>query len=55
MTEPSAHDELLVEQGVAFDETAPLLEISGLRTDIVLKRSTVHAVDCVDLRVEAGE
>ena len=38
-----------------LDETAPLLEITGLRTDIVLKESTVHAVDGVDLTVRAGE
>ena len=34
---------------------APLLEVRGLRTDIRLKRSTVHAVDGVDLTVRAGE
>ena len=34
---------------------APLLEISGLRTDIRLRRSTVHAVDGVDLTVRSGE
>jgi peptide/nickel transport system ATP-binding protein len=33
----------------------PLLEVRGLRTDIRLKRSTVHAVDGVDLTVRAGE
>ena len=38
----------------AGDEPA-LLEITGLRTDIRLKRSTVHAVDGVDLSVRAGE
>jgi peptide/nickel transport system ATP-binding protein len=34
---------------------APLLEITDLRTDIQLRRSVVHAVDGVTLRVEAGE
>ena len=36
-------------------EPPPLLEVRGLRTDIRLKRSTVHAVDGVDLTVRAGE
>ncbi|NYD41902.1 ABC transporter ATP-binding protein [Nocardioides panaciterrulae] len=40
---------------LGFVESAPLLEITGLRTDIALKRSTVHAVDGVDLEVGAGE
>ncbi len=34
---------------------APLLEITDLRTDIRLRRSVVHAVDGVNLHVEAGE
>jgi peptide/nickel transport system ATP-binding protein len=40
---------------LAQQPTGPLLEISGLRTDIRLKRSTVHAVDGVDLSVHAGQ
>jgi peptide/nickel transport system ATP-binding protein len=44
-------------QGLSLASSAvpPLLEIKGLRTDIALKRSTVHAVDGVDLKVNAGE
>jgi peptide/nickel transport system ATP-binding protein len=34
---------------------APLLEITDLHTEIRLRRSTVHAVDGISLRVEAGE
>jgi peptide/nickel transport system ATP-binding protein len=34
---------------------APLLQIDNLRTDIRLKRSTVHAVDDISLHVEPGE
>ena len=34
---------------------APLLEITGLRTEIRLRHSVVHAVDGVNLHVEAGE
>jgi len=34
---------------------APLLEITGLRTDINLRQSVVHAVDGVTLSVDAGE
>ncbi len=34
---------------------APLLSIRGLRTEIRLRHSTVHAVDGVDLTVAAGE
>jgi len=33
----------------------PLLEISDLKTDIRLKRSTVHAIDGVTLSVDRGE
>ncbi|MDH6115010.1 peptide/nickel transport system ATP-binding protein [Kitasatospora sp. MAP12-15] len=33
----------------------PLLELIGLRTEIRLKRSVVHALDGIDLSVEAGE
>ena len=33
----------------------PLLEVTGLRTYLQLKRSTVHAVDGVDLTVRSGE
>jgi peptide/nickel transport system ATP-binding protein len=40
---------------LAQSDDAPLLEIKGLRTQIKLKRSTVHAVDGVDLTVRAGE
>ncbi|MER7842524.1 ABC transporter ATP-binding protein [Kitasatospora sp. NPDC096077] len=32
-----------------------LLEVTGLRTEIRLKRSVVHALDGVDLAVDAGE
>jgi peptide/nickel transport system ATP-binding protein len=34
---------------------APLLDIRDLRTEIRLRRSTVHAIGGVDLSVEAGE
>ncbi len=34
---------------------APLLQIDNLRTDIRLKRSTVHAVDDISLYVDPGE
>ena len=34
---------------------APLLEINDLRTDIRLRAATVHALDGVNLTVEAGE
>jgi peptide/nickel transport system ATP-binding protein len=34
---------------------APLLQIEDLRTDIRLRRATVHALDGVSLSVEAGE
>jgi peptide/nickel transport system ATP-binding protein len=34
---------------------APLLQIEDLRTDIRLRRATVHALDGVSLEVEAGE
>ena len=34
---------------------APLLEIEDLRTDIRLRRSTVHAIDGVSLTVDPGE
>ncbi|MGZ4502663.1 MAG: ABC transporter ATP-binding protein [Nocardioidaceae bacterium] len=40
---------------LAAADQAPLLEIEGLKTDIKLKRSTVHAVDGVNLSVRAGE
>jgi peptide/nickel transport system ATP-binding protein len=40
---------------LAQSSTAPVLEVTGLRTEIRLKRSTVHAVDGVDLSVGAGE
>jgi peptide/nickel transport system ATP-binding protein len=40
---------------LAKSPTTPLLKISGLKTHIKLKRSTVHAVDGVDLSVRAGE
>ena len=33
----------------------PLLQIEDLRTDIRLRRATVHALDGVSLNVEAGE
>ncbi|QNN54232.1 ABC transporter ATP-binding protein [Nocardioides mesophilus] len=41
--------------GLAAAVPPPLLQIRGLRTDIRLKRSTVHAVDGVDLTVRQGE
>ena len=34
---------------------APLLEIENLHTEIRLKQATVHAVDGVSLRIDAGE
>ena len=34
---------------------SPLLEIEDLRTDIRLRRSTVHALDGVSLTVDPGE
>jgi peptide/nickel transport system ATP-binding protein len=40
---------------LAQQPTGPLLEITGLRTDIRLKRSTVHAVDGIDISVRTGE
>ena len=55
MAEPVPRHELTPLGSARFDETTPLLEITGLRTDIVLKRSTVHAVDGVDLTLGAGE
>ena len=51
MTQGRSHGAL----SLAQNGTSPLLEISGLRTQIKLKRSTVHAVDGVDLSVRAGE
>jgi peptide/nickel transport system ATP-binding protein len=33
----------------------PLLDISGLKTEIRLKRAVVHALDGVDLSVERGQ
>ena len=33
----------------------PLLQIEDLRTEIRLRRATVHALDGVSLSVEAGE
>jgi len=50
MTHPAHGDLTVIPQA-----PGPLLEVSGLRTDIHLRRSTVHAVDGVDLRVSAGE
>jgi peptide/nickel transport system ATP-binding protein len=41
--------------GSTLASPAPLLEITGMKTDIKLKRSTVHAVDGVDITVRAGE
>ncbi len=40
---------------LAPQPTRPVLEVTGLRTEIRLKRSTVRAVDGVDLSVRAGE
>jgi peptide/nickel transport system ATP-binding protein len=39
----------------ATGRSGPLLEVRDLRTDIHLRRSTVHAVDGVSFSLEAGE
>ncbi|MGZ4493170.1 MAG: ABC transporter ATP-binding protein [Nocardioides sp.] len=51
MSESRTHGGLTL----AEQPSGPLLQISDLRTEIRLKRSTVHAVDGVDLTVKAGE